>query len=100
MALQHVKQLLKHNVKNEHEEIRIVTCLSADRLEGAVVRVGYKNNRDNPTCGTISLEQINADQKVQLVCDLYGKYLSIELPSSKYLQLCEVLAFTGQCKGK
>ena len=70
------------------------------RLQGAIVRVGSDSNRDNPVCGNISLEQINANQKVDVICDLYGQYLSIELPGSGSLHICEVQAFNGQCQGK
>ena len=69
-------------------------------LEGAIVRVGSDSNRGNPICGNISLEQINDNQKVDVICDLYGQYLSIELPGSGILHICEVQAFNGQCQGK
>ena len=76
-------------------------CLSAYRLEGAIVRVGSKSKfRNNTACGTISLDQIKAGQKIEVTCDLYGQYLSIELTSSESLILCEVRAFEGQCQGK
>ena len=82
--------MIKHNIH-----------LSAERLEGAVVRVGSDSNRDNTVCGTITLEQINANQKVDVTCDHYGQYLSIELPDNdSELTLCEVQAATGQCQGK
>ena len=60
------------------------------------MRVGDDSSRNNPVCGTISLEQINAHQKVHLTCDLHGKYLSVEVDT--WLQLCEVYAF--ECQGK
>ena len=72
---------------------------SDKRLEGAIVRVGHNSERNNPVCGAITLKQINADQKVELTCNLKGRYLSIELPGTGYLQLCEVQAFEGQCEG-
>ena len=65
------------------------------------MRVGSDSNRDNPICGNISLAQINANQKVEVTCDLCGQYLSIELPGSgRILHVCEVRAFSGQCQGK
>ena len=80
--------------------MKLHICLSAFRLEGAIVRVGSESNRDNLACGTISFDMINANQKIEVTCDLYGQYLSIELNSSKPLTLCEVQAFKGQCQGK
>ena len=74
---------------------------SADRLEGAIVRVGCDSSRENPICGTISLKQINANQMVHVTCDIFGNYLSIELPAdSDILSLCEVRAYKGQCLGR
>ena len=37
---------------------------------------------------------------IELTCNLKGQYLSIELPGTEYLQLCEVQAFEGQCEGR
>ena len=71
------------------------------RLTGATVRVGSDSNRDNPVCGYISLDQIDEEQKVEVTCDLNGRYLSIELPGSgRTLHMCEVRAFNGQCQGE
>ena len=65
------------------------------------MRFGSDSNRDNPVCGYISLEQIDEAQKVEVTCNLYGQYLSIELPGRRRtLQMCEVRAFSGQCQGK
>ena len=75
-------------------------CILADQLGGAVVRVGINSNRDNPACGTISLNQTYANQKVEVTCELYGQYLSIELPGTGDLHVCEVKADRGQCEGK
>ena len=73
---------------------------SAERLKGAVVRVGPNSNRNDPTCDTISLAQIQANQEVEVTCDLYGRYLSIDIPGDrKTLTICEVQVFTGQCEG-
>ena len=74
--------------------------ISGDRLEGAAVRIGPKSNRNNTICDTISLEQINTNQEVEITCNLYGRYLSIDIPGdSKTLTICEVQVFTGQCEG-
>ena len=37
---------------------------------------------------------------IVLTCNLKGRYLSIELPGTEFLQLCEVQAFEGQCEGR
>ena len=58
------------------------------------------SDRNNSACATITQDLINLGQKVELTCNLQGQYLSIELPGSEYLQLCEVQAFEGQCAGK
>ena len=65
-------------------------------LHGAIVRVGYNSNRNNPVCG----KQIKANQKVEMTCNLQGRYLSIELRGKKSLQFCEVRAFEGRCEGE
>ena len=70
------------------------------RLAGAIVRVGLNSDRNNSVCDTITLAQVNANQKVELTCDLEGQYLSIELPIDERLQLCEVQAFEGNCAGR
>ena len=72
---------------------------SETRLVGAVVRVGPSSNMNNPVCGTVTLEQINAGQKIDFTCNVRGQYLSIHNPSEA-LHLCEVQAFIGDCGGK
>ena len=74
------------------------TCIG-DRLEGAIIRVGPNSDRTNPECGTISIDQINADRKVEVTCDLEGQYLSIELPGRQAINLCEIQAAEGNCGG-
>ena len=37
---------------------------------------------------------------IELTCNLKGRYLSIELPGTENLHLCEVQAFEGQCEGR
>ena len=77
-----------------------------ERLAGATVHVGSHSAgwavTKNPTCGNaITLEQIrNADQEIEVICNLEGRYLTLALA----MQLGDVLlfdmqAFTGQCEG-
>ena len=67
---------------------------SADRLNGAIVRIGNDADRNNPICGTVSSEQIANGPEITLLCtDISGQYLSIELPGSNFLTLCEVKVF-------
>ena len=74
--------------------------ISVERLAGAVVRIGPNANRNNTICGTISLEQIKANQEIKINCDNYGRYLSIDIPGvKKILTICEVQVFTGECNG-
>ena len=73
---------------------------TGERLAGAIVRVGPNSKRNNPICGKITLCQIKASQMIELTCNLKGQYLSIELPGTEYLHLCEVQAFEGQCEGR
>ena len=63
------------------------------------MRVGSDGNRDNEVCGEpITMSQITAGQKIEVECNLEGRYLSVEVPGEgKFLQLCEVRAVTGQC---
>ena len=70
------------------------------RLVGAVIRVGSDSKRNNTVCGTISKDQVMANLKVEVTCDLYGRYLSVDIPGEATLTLCEVQAFTGRCHGK
>ena len=53
---------------------------------------------NNPVFGTVSMDQIEADQKIELTCCLKGNFLSINFPSSKreYLHICEVRAYSGE----
>ena len=76
-------------------------CHVAERLTGAIVRVGDDPERNNPICGSVSLEQIAASQKITISCDLSssGQYVSIEIPEDaelSILTLCEVQVF-GKC---
>ena len=74
--------------------------ISVERLAGAVVRIGPNADRNNKRCGTISLAQIKAKQEVKMTCDIYGRYLSIDIPGvKKILTICEVQVFTGECNG-
>ncbi|XP_072040249.1 uncharacterized protein [Amphiura filiformis] len=45
---------------------------------------------------------IDQNQELEVLCDedRVGKYISIHLPGTNFLQLCEVQAFTGKCKGQ
>ena len=80
--------------------ISILFLNTGELLNGAIVRVGSNSDRNNPICGTIKLGQINANQMIELTCNLEDQYLSIELPGTHYLHLCEVQAFEGKCEGR
>ena len=79
---------------------RIYFLNTGELLAGAIVRVGDNSERNNPICGIITLCQINFNQMIELTCNHVGQYLSIELPGTEHLQLCEVQAFEGQCEGR
>ena len=53
---------------------------------------------NNPVFGTVSMDQIEADQKIELTCCLKGNFISINFPSSKrqFLHICEVRAYSGE----
>ena len=71
------------------------------RLKGATIRLGDDPNRNNPICGTVTDDQIEAGQEITLFCDsLRGQYLSIQLPQGEPLTLCEVKVYEGQCDGR
>ena len=71
------------------------------RLQDAIVRLGDDPNRNNPICGTVTSDQIEAGQIITLSCDLLrGQYFSIELPDNEPLTLCEVKIFEGRCDGR
>ena len=76
----------------------IVIFVTEERLRGAIVRVG--NNKDhmkNKICGRFN-EKSKSFATIQ--CNLKGRYLSVNLPGKNYLTLCEVKAFSGNCRGK
>ncbi|XP_072046576.1 uncharacterized protein [Amphiura filiformis] len=71
-----------------------VDCCSS-RLDGAVIRVGsnsaFENNLECES--SVSSEQIQGSQIIEIECNLQGRYLSVELPLDKRLALCEVKAY-------
>ena len=76
------------------------TFTTADRLDGAVVRVGNDaTGENNPACtGAVTAGQISAGQDIAVSCDLVGQYISVHL-SNEALTLCEVKAYHGACAG-
>ena len=70
---------------------------TAERLIGAMIRVGNNEERNNPICGIITDV---ANQEIQVTCNRRGQYLSIELQGIHILQFCEVQAFKGYSCGK
>ena len=77
-----------------------VCCYVAERLTGAIVRVGDDPERNNPICGNVTSEQIAAGQKITIYCDWSssGQYVSIGRPEDDkgIITLCEVEVF-GKC---
>ncbi len=89
----------KVDLEEEHC-ISVVTILNrgdccSDRLTNAVVRAGLKSDViTNPQCGSA----VTADQAqplggtIHFICDspLRARYISVDIPTGGYLQLCEV----------
>ena len=74
-----------------------------ERLTGAVVRIGSSQVRkENAACGTLTHELISASREMELVCNIEGQYLTIEIPEVGgylFLHVCEVEAFDdGRCE--
>ena len=72
---------------------------AAERLLDAIVRVGHDADTvNNPVFGTVSMDQIEAGQKIEFSCCLKGTFISVNFPSAKeeFLQICEVRAFAGE----
>jgi hypothetical protein len=76
----------------------VVFSILEQNLVGAVIRVGDNSNKDtNPACGSpITLNQVNAGSVVEVACNLRGRYISIHLPGTQQLTLCEVKAYLGK----
>ncbi|KAM8966348.1 fucolectin-like [Pelodytes ibericus] len=62
-------------------------CCS-QRLEGAEIRVGDSPNHDNPICGIVS--DVSKDKNVFCCHGMSGRYVSVTIPRTEYLSLCEV----------
>ena len=76
-----------------------------ERLTGAVVRIGSSQVRkENAACGTLTHELISASREMELICNIEGQYLTIEIPEVEgalyWLHVCEVEAYDGQCERK
>ena len=68
---------------------------TADRILGAVIRVGQDPERNNPDCGPGITSKSSI---IDVMCDLEGRYLSITLPDNGLpLNLCEVEFTSGSC---
>ena len=69
------------------------------------MRVGDDANLEgNTACNTIvSLDMINAGQKITIPCNIVGRYISVHLNHGtlpyepQWLTLCEVQAYYGTC---
>ena len=69
-----------------------------ERLEGATIRIGNDYNRHNPMCSSsITSAQIEDGDIITVECDIAGRYISITLPGTEKLSICEVRAFKGDC---
>ena len=83
--------------------VTILVCVhfTGDRLSGAIVRLGddYENGEapTNPECGEIIVDVEDTDQVYKLECNTKGRYLSVNLPGTNVLTLCEVEINTGVC---
>ena len=65
-----------------------------------MLKVGDNSDgTQNPVCDTVSVEQVNAGQEIELNCEMTGRYLTIELPVLERLQLCEIKAYTCSEQG-
>ncbi|KAM9324373.1 uncharacterized protein PAF06_000406 [Gastrophryne carolinensis] len=65
-----------------------------DRIEGAEIRVGNSAARGgtrNPICATITSLGLGKEQGY--ICGLVGKYVTVTLPRTEYLALCEVKVY-------
>ena len=62
-----------------------------------MLKVGDNSDgTQNPVCDTISEEQVNAGQEIELDCEMFGRYVTIELPDSaetNTLHFCELKAY-------
>ncbi len=69
-----------------------------ERLTGAVVRIGIDSNKiNNAICGTVTSSMIYESAKLEVLCAIPGRYISIHLPGKNVLTLCEVQAFADEC---
>jgi hypothetical protein len=78
-----------------------IICITEERLENAVVRVGRRGKKGfkkNSKCGVIQPSDIAKGKVLEVTCNTKGRYLSINLPGKNYLTLCEVEAYVGECK--
>ena len=77
------------------------TLFIVSRLAGGMIKVG--NNSDgtmNPVCAVVTMEQTDANQLIELTCNMEGRYLSVELTGTKPLHICELQANQcSKCKG-
>ena len=69
-----------------------------DRLTGAVVRIGIDSIKtNNAICGNVTSDMIYESAKLEVLCAIQGRYISIHLPVENALTLCEVQAYPGEC---
>ncbi|XP_072014305.1 pentraxin fusion protein-like [Amphiura filiformis] len=74
---------------------RVDCC--ADRLRGAIVRVGSNTEYgQNAECQR-RVNASKAAKRIEIECNLSGQYISVELPKWNFLTLCEVKAIP--CSG-
>ncbi|XP_072050777.1 fucolectin-like [Amphiura filiformis] len=67
-----------------------------ERLAGAIVRVGSNPEYgQNPAC--MNRVPASPDERIEIACYKSGQYISVELPGSGVLTLCEVEATS--CSG-
>ncbi len=74
-----------------------------ERLTDAVIGIG--GDKTNYTiCGTVNSSMIEQSAKLEVMCAIRGRYISIHLPTSvtgnTVLTLCEVQAFECGGNGK
>ena len=69
------------------------TYFTVRRLAGGMIKVGDNSNGTmNAVCATVTTEQTDAGQLIELTCNAQGRYLSVELPGTNLLHFCEIEA--------
>ena len=84
-------------MKYTNRRVCVSNSLIVSRLVGAEIKVG--NNSDgtmNPVCATVTMEQTDAGQLIELNCTAEGRYISVELAGTTPLHFCEIKAYPCQ----